>query len=123
MLNKNIPIAIDISDPWDLGELLNWQPLVGEIFQFELGQDELCEYQARIRLMQKIDYKHQNVQYILAIARSQNADIRSLESKGTIACNCVGMTESEARQSLAINSRKLRSGFFFIGDIKINQRP
>jgi len=109
-------ITINLGDPWDLGESLNWQIIYGEMLLTVKGEHG---GQVLIKLDNSIDYKGSSWRYLVASPRYYANEIIELH-RGTITANFIGITEQQALQvdpRVALDTSKWRGGFAFIGDL------
>jgi len=115
-------ITINLGDPWELGESLNWQTLHGELLLTIKG-----EHGGRglIKLDNSIDYKGSSWRYIVASPRYYGNDIIELHC-GTITANFIGITEQQAHQLdpyVALDTSKWRGGLAFDGELAPTDQP
>src|SRR5687768_4748470 len=82
-VSPHIHIEIHISDPWDLGEALRWEPLKGEIIA---TNDLPIGGKALIRLDYSFNYKNTECEYFIARPRYTGANIGALFKGKPVIC-------------------------------------
>lgn len=108
-------ISIMLSDPWDLGEALKWQPLRGELLQ--ITHDEHGG-KALIELDERIIYRSFVCRYVVASPRHKGSEIGELQNGKKVFCAMTGISDEQAKSSAAIDLSNWRGGVSFIGDIE-----
>ncbi|TAK56179.1 MAG: hypothetical protein EPO25_01695 [Gammaproteobacteria bacterium] len=108
-------IAISISDPWELGEVLKWQPLRGEVLQ-TVNDDR--GGRALIRLDDAISYRGSNWRYVVAIPRHQGNEMAGLYSGKKVLGAFTGISEQQAESSNPLDTTNWRGGLAFSGDVE-----
>jgi hypothetical protein len=107
-------VVISVSDPWDLGEALEWRALEGELVR---TVDDGHGGKALIRLDEAIAYRDSRWRYLVAAPRHQGSDIKSLQAGGKVFSAFTPVPDAEAESSELPATNKLRSGLGFIGDL------
>ena len=108
-------ISISISDPWELGEALKWQPLRGELLQ--TVNDEHGG-RALIKLDDAINYQGSNWRYVVATPRHQESEIAGLQSGKKVVSAFTGISDQQAESSSPLDTSNWRGGLAFIGDVE-----
>jgi len=107
-------ISVSISDPWELGEALKWQPLQGELLQ--MVNDEHGG-RALIKLDNAINYRGSSWRYVVATSRHQGRPIAEIQN-GKVASAFTGISEQQAESSSPLDTSNWRGGLAFVGDIE-----
>jgi len=110
-----IRISISISEPWELGEALKWQPLRGELLQ--TVNDEHGGM-ALIKLDNAINYQGSNWRYVVAVPRHHGSEIAGLHSGRKVLSAFSGISDQQAESSSPLSTSKWRGGLAFIGDVE-----
>lgn len=108
-------ISIMLSDPWDLGEALRWQPLRGDLLQ--IMHDEHGG-KALIELNESVSYRGLVCRYVIAYTRHKGSKIEELQNGRKISCAMTGISDEQATSSAVMDSSNWRGGVAFIGDIE-----
>lgn len=108
-------ISIMLSDPWDLGEALKWQPLQGELLQ--ITRDDHGG-KALIELNESISYRDSVYRYVVASPRHKGSQIAELQDGKKVFCAMTGISDEQAKSSDAMDISSWRGGVTFIGDIE-----
>jgi hypothetical protein len=108
-------ISISISDPWELGEALNWQPLRGQLLQ---TVDDEHGGRALIRLDNAISYQGSNWRYLVAAPSQLGSEIAGLHRGMKTVGAFTGISDQQAESSSPLNTSNWRGGLAFIGDIE-----
>lgn len=104
-----------LSDPWDLGEALKWQPLRGELLR--ITHDD-CGGKALIELNESISYRDSVCRYVVASPRNKGSEIEDLQNGKKVSCAMTGLSDEQAKSSAAMDISKWRGGVAFIGDVE-----
>lgn len=104
-----------LSDPWDLGEALKWQPLRGDLLQ---ATHDKHGGKALIELNESISYRGFVCRYIVASPRQKGGEIKELQNGKTVCCAMTGISDEQAKPSAAMDLSDWRGGVAFIGDIQ-----
>jgi hypothetical protein len=110
-----LPISITVSDPWDVGEAVNWKPIDGELLQL---QEADHGGKALVRFDHEIVYRGAAYRYAVAAPRLEGGDVAEIEEGKTVGCALTGISQEQARSSDPMDTSKWRGGLAFIGDIK-----
>jgi hypothetical protein len=106
-------ISIEVSDPWDLGEQLNWQPISGVITQV---LDDGKGGQALIHLDNEINYKDASWRYVVASPRHHGDSVVSVRN-GSVLVGLVGVSEARAKSDTALDVGDFRGGLAIVGQL------
>jgi hypothetical protein len=104
-------VIIKISDPWDLGVLLKWEPLPATIISS--GNKAIV-----LRLIAPFQYKKTSCEYFVASARHEGTSIDELRNGKTIFCALTRITEEQANSENPTDLSKWRGGLGIIGDVE-----
>jgi hypothetical protein len=108
-------ISISITDPWELGEVLKWQPLRGELLQ--IVNDEHGG-RALIKLDDAINYRGSNWHYVVAAPRHQGNEIARLQTGKKVSGAFTGMSDQQAESRSPLDTSNWRGGLAFTGDVE-----
>jgi hypothetical protein len=108
-------ISIIISEPWELGESVKWQPLRGQLLQ--AVNDELGG-RALIKLDEGICYRGSNWRFVVATPRHQGDNIVSLHNGKRVASALTGISDQQAESSSPLDTSNWRGGLAFVGDVE-----
>lgn len=109
-------VSIVLSDPWELGEALNWEPLKGELLRMEAGEHG---GRALIKLEKIITYRKSNCRFVVASPRHEGKKITSLQRRESVSCAFTGISDSQAALDGVPDTLGWRGGIAFIGDIRL----
>jgi hypothetical protein len=112
---KSMRILISISDPWELGEALKWQPLRGELLQ--TSNDEHGD-RALIKLDDAIDYRGSQWRYVVTASRHEGTEIAGLRSGKKIIAAFTGISDQQAESGNPLDTSNWRGGLAFTGDVE-----
>lgn len=114
-------ISIAISDPWELGEALKWQPLPGELLR--IVNDEHGG-QALIRFDKPITYHGSVFQLAVASPRLEGHQITELTAGKMVCSALTGISDQQAESGNPLNTSHWRGGLAFTGDVEpASQNP
>jgi hypothetical protein len=112
-------IKIHISDPWDLGESLNWEPLEGSLIaisDFPLGG------MALIKLNKSFNYKSTECEYFIATPRYTGANIKTLVKEGSMICGITRIPKELAESQNPFDLSLWRGGVAILGKLELIKR-
>src|SRR5688572_16088351 len=110
-----IDVSIIISDPWDLGEALAWQPLVGTVVQVV---DDDHGGRGLIRLSTPIEYGGRFYECLIASPRHEGARLVDLRVGKEITCALIDVDAQQVASSEALDTSKWRGSLGFIGTLQ-----
>jgi hypothetical protein len=115
ILSPHIHVKIHISDPWDLGEALNWEPLEGKLIAMN---DLPMGGKALIRLNQTFNYKNTKCEYLIATPRYTGINIGVLAKGSRIMCGITRIPKELAESQNPFDLSLWRSGMTIIGELE-----
>lgn len=108
-------ITISISDPWELGEALKWQPIQGELLR--MASDERGG-RALIKLDAALNYRGSVWHYVVAAPRHQGSTIAGLQTGRKVLAALTGIPDQQAESSGVPDTSNWRGGLAFLGDVE-----
>lgn len=108
-------ILITVSDPWDFGESVKWQPFKGELLQTvndERGGRIL------IKLDNAINHQDSVYRHLVAAPRHQGSEITDLHAGIKILCAFTGISDEQAKSSAPLDTSNWRGGLAFVGEVE-----
>jgi hypothetical protein len=108
-------VRINLSEPWDLGEQLNWDPLEGEIIAIS---DLYIGGAALIKLNEPFNYRKMNCEYFVATPRYQGSSIRSIAEGKPLLCGITRISKEKAESSNPFDLSSWRGGLAIIGELE-----
>jgi hypothetical protein len=115
IVSPHIHVKIHISDPWDLGEALNWEPLEGKLIA---TNDSSVEGKALIKLSQSFNYKNTKCEYLIAIPRYTGVNIGVLVKGNPIICGITRIPKGLAESQNPFDLSLWRGGVTIIGELE-----
>lgn len=113
---KATRVVITLSDPWDLGEALGWQPIEGEFVRFDVE----CERgQALIKLRKPISYRGTSCGFLAAVPRHEDGSFKTIQKGCKLFCSFTGIANEAAHFNHDFSTAEWRGGLAFIGDLEI----
>ena len=114
----NAQIIIRISDPWDLGESRNWQPLKGTILDVEVENSSKA---LLIRLIEPFEYKNMSCEYFIATPRHEGSSYEDLIQGSSVFSGLTRIPVENVDSGNPFDLSWWRGGVALIGDIEIEQ--
>ena len=111
-----LQVSIVLSDPWELGEALNWEPLNGRLLRMETSEHG---GRALVELEKPIAYLGSDCRFVVASPRHEGEEIASVRRRKSVACAFTGISEADAGLDGVPDTLTWRGGIAFIGDIKL----
>ena len=109
-------VQITLSEPWDLGEKLQWESLQGELLQLV---DHDGEGRALVRLDRALDHSGGVCKHIVASPRHRGSSIAAIQTGAKVVCAFVCVSEDQAESGDPFNTSSWRGGLSFIGDLTL----
>lgn len=113
-------VRILLSDPWDLGEAVRWQPIEGDLVR--TGDDGRGGW-GLIRLLNPIDRGGVPYRHVVASPRHEGDSLAGLLAGRGVFCGLIGVSEEEATGDSAPDTTRWRGGLAFIGTVEPQRRP
>lgn len=114
---RNVPhILITVSDPWDVGEAIDWQPIRGRLLQTETTESG---GRALVRFDQPIRYHGAAYSYAVASPRHEGRDIAEIRAGKSVDCALTAISDEQAQSSNPMDTSRWRGGLAFIGDVAL----
>jgi len=111
---KSMSITLTLSDPWDLGESLDWKPQTGEILRSSVDDRG---GRVLIRLDKPIVHREVDYQFVVALPRHDGDRLDTGSLKEKICCSFTGITDEHAESENPLSLDHWRGGLAFIGDL------
>ena len=100
-------MLVTVSDPWDLGEALKWQPLPGELVRIVRDGDG---GRALIKFDRPIQYRGSICHYAVAAPRHEDGDIAMIEEGTKVDCALTCISDEQAQSSNPVDTSDWRGG-------------
>jgi hypothetical protein len=116
IVSPHIHIEIHISDPWDLGEALKWEPLEGGIIAtsgLPIGG------MALVKLNHSFSYKKTECEYFIATPRHTGVNIGTLFKGKPILCGLTRIPKELAESQNPFDLTLWRGGVTIIGELEL----
>jgi hypothetical protein len=111
----NSRIQISLSDPWELGESLKWQPICGELIRLALDPQG---GRALIKFDNPISHRGVLYHFSIAVPRHVGSNLKDIHASWGILCGFTGVSNEHAKSELALSTNHWRGGLAFVGTIK-----
>jgi len=105
---------ITVSDPWDLGEALNWQAINGHLLQTESTDSG---GKALVRFDQPVLYHGGAYNYAVASPRHEGSNIAEIRAGKSVGCAFTAISDEQAQSNNPMDTSRWRGGLAFIGDV------
>jgi hypothetical protein len=106
----NTEVAMRISDPWELGETLNWKTFDAKIIAVS-GDDIL------IQLLTPFIYKGTNCEFFIATPRHEGDHAEKLQAGESLFCGLTRITHEQANSNSPFDLKSWRGGITAIGNL------
>lgn len=107
-------IVVKLSDPWDLGERLNWKPLGAVVLSVDNNDSP---ENLILRLASPFEYKNVHCEYFVASTRHENERLKDLASGKAVFCGLTRIPESRMRSADPFDLGWWRGGPALIGEL------
>jgi len=113
-------IVVKISDPWDLGEKLNWKPLIAVIFAVD---NSVTPERIILRLADPFEYKNVRCEYFVASPRYEDAQINDLLGNKGVYCGLTRVPEERLSSEDPFDLEWWRGGPALIAELVFATGP
>jgi hypothetical protein len=113
-MTKPLPISITVSDPWDVGEAVNWRTIRGVLLQ---TADADHGGKVLMRFDHDINYRGSAYRYAVGSPRLEGRHVAETEAGKSVGCVLIGIFEEQAKSSNPMDTSKWRGGLAFVGDL------
>lgn len=107
-------ITVKLSDPWDLGERLNWKPLSAVVLSVD--NNDLPE-NLILKLASPFEYKNVKCEYFVVSTRHENEQLKDLASSKSVFCGLTRIPESCLQSTDPFDLGWWRGGPALIGEL------
>ena len=107
-------VVIKLSDPWELGESLGWQPLSAVIVAAK-GNDEVAAL--LVRLKQPFVFKDLRCEYFIAVPRLETSRLAALATGEPVFCAITRVGEDRLEADDPFDLSWWRGGVAGIGEV------
>ena len=114
---RNRRIIIKLSDPWDLGEKINWQALEAVIL--DLKNDEDRTTSIAIKLAIPFEYKNTRCEFFIASPRYEGSNFSQLNKGSSIFCGLTRISSEQIASDNPFDLSSWRGGIGLIGEIEL----
>lgn len=111
---NEIPVQIAVSEPWELGEAINWHERLGTLVRVENQEGSQI---GLVSLTADLPYENRKWSYLLARPRSDRMNLSALDSGASVPCNFIGLVEEPVGKALFEVLDEWRGGLAFVGDL------
>ena len=109
-------VTIAISDPWDLGESIAWQPVPGTLIEL---RDDDRGGRALVRLDSPLEYEGMSYAHVVASPRHEGGSLRNVDAGEAVFCGLIGIREQQANSPEALETTGWRGGLGFVGTVQL----
>lgn len=109
-----LPILITVSDPWDVGEAINWQAIRGEVLR---TQNAGHGGRALVKFDQSINYRGIAYRYAVASPRHEGRNVAEIEAGKTVDCALTAISNEQAESDDPMNTSKWRGGLALVAAV------
>ena len=106
----NTKVSMRISDPWELGEALQWQAFEAQIIA--VSNDNVL-----FRLLDPFVYKGTTCEFFVASPRHEGDRVDKLRNGTSLFCGMTRITSEQAKSTDPFNLTSWRGGIAAIGNL------
>jgi len=106
-------VLIKVSDPWDLGIQINWQPFSASIVSGSDDTDTVL-----LRLDRPFTFKGITCEYFIASPRLEGFHMSNLDSGKEVFCGMTRITEEQAKSETPMDLSRWRGGLGIVGGLE-----
>jgi hypothetical protein len=113
-------VTVTISEPWELGEAMQWCSLPGEL---QRVVDDGPGGRVLIKLDDPIKYRGLEWHYVVGAPRHAGDRVASLQAGQKVLSALTGITGQQAMSDSPFDTSNWRGGLAFVGDIEPVRGP
>lgn len=114
---KSVPrILVTVSDPWDLGQAVNWQAIRGQLLQTESTDSG---GKALVRFDQPVFYHGAAYNYAVASPRHEGRNIAEIRAGKSVGCAFIAISDEQAQSNNPLDTSRWRGGLAFVADVAL----
>jgi hypothetical protein len=113
---ETIAVTVKLSDPWELGEALKWEPLAGAIVSTE-GESAL------VRLSNPFEFKNTTCEFFVASPRHEGHTISELADGKSLFCGMTRISSEQAKSLSPCDLTNWRGGVAMIATLEPTPTP
>jgi len=107
-------MTVKLSDPWDLGERLNWESLSAVVLSVD--NNDFPE-NLILRLTSPFEYKNVKCEYFVVSTRHENEQLKDLANSKPVFCGLTRIPESRLQSTDPFDLGWWRGGPALIGEL------
>jgi len=112
-----IPVLINLTDPWELGEALGWKSFKGKIIRIDSDKER---WRALIELEYEMNHSGLSFRFLVASPRHGEDRIEYMTHKKRVTCAFIGIQDVPKSAVYMPNTENWRGGIAFIGDMVLS---
>lgn len=116
---NTISISIIVSDPWDVGEAVSWQPIKGQLLKMETDEHG---GKALIKFNAPVSYRGVSYCYAVASPRLEGHHMAEIQAGKMVCSALTGIADQQAKSSNPMDISNWRGGLAFIGDVELTDK-
>lgn len=113
-------VVLNISDPWDLGERLNWKSLSAVVIAVD---NNSTQERIILRLVEPFEYKSIRCEYFVASPRHENCQINDLLRGVGVFCGLTRIPDERLHSADPFDLEWWRGGPALIGELLLEEIP
>lgn len=106
----NSRVLLRVSDPWEIGEAIEWRALEAQIVA--VGDNAVL-----LRLRSPFEHKGVSCEYFVASPRHGGANVNALESGNSVFCSMTRVPVEQASSPTPFDLGNWRGGVAIIGNL------
>jgi hypothetical protein len=109
-------VLLKISDPWELGESLGWEPLSGKIIAVDHDKRPSA---VLVKLDKPVRFRNENGEFFVGSPRHVGDQIVDLGKGIPLFCGFTRISPEQAQSDGAFDLSRWRGGLVIIGELQL----
>lgn len=116
---NSLSVSITVSDPWDVGEAVKWQPIRGTLLKRQATSQTSS---GLIKFEAPVNYRGSCYYFAVAWPRRKEDSIAEVYAGKMVCCGITGISAQQAESDNPLDISKWRGGFAFVGDVVLSSQ-
>ena len=111
-------IIVKLSDPWDLGERLNWEPLSAVVVAVD---NNSIPEKIILRMIDSFEYENVQCEYFVASPRHEGGRLNDIQRNKGVICGLTRIPDERLQLADPFDLKWWRGGPALIGELRSAQ--
>jgi hypothetical protein len=112
-------VSLTISEPWEIGEAMNWRPMTGELLRTEIIDGRAT---ALLQLDEPIVFEGNSWPYLVAVPRHTGHSLAEIHDGKSVSISMTAITAQQATSVKPCDLSRWRGGLACIAEVSLAGR-